>query len=263
MNVNQQRSTFSPNVTFAYPFLVATNANTGAKTCTHWQPYVDIATGELLAEVHPFHTMSLFSVYQIKVEKTPVQLQVADPEQIPLCCSIACWEFKQMTSPFLHPELIVQRAHCTKHVAAVYADWVPVLASLWHRETLEPRKSLPGFFELVKWWSARNFRTHRNDAHLYHWLHSSSVKGNWNLHLQGVRGANKSSVSLSYQYWTHNSCNDNNLECRVWQSQSGLPTLQLEPQGQSSLALSANWQVNFDSCQSNRLFIWQAEDPQV
>lgn len=51
MNVNQQRSTFSPNVTFAAPFIVSTNAATGAKTCTHWQAYVDVASGELLAEV--------------------------------------------------------------------------------------------------------------------------------------------------------------------------------------------------------------------
>jgi hypothetical protein len=50
MNINQQRSTFSPNSTYAEPFIVNTNAATGAKSCTHFQPYVDVATGELRAE---------------------------------------------------------------------------------------------------------------------------------------------------------------------------------------------------------------------
>ena len=59
MNINQQRSTFSPNSTYAEPFIVNTNAATGVKSCTHFQPYVDVATGELRAEVSHRHIIQL------------------------------------------------------------------------------------------------------------------------------------------------------------------------------------------------------------
>lgn len=49
MNVNLQRSTFVPNVTYNSSIIVAIRNN--QPSCTHFAPYVDLSTGELKAEV--------------------------------------------------------------------------------------------------------------------------------------------------------------------------------------------------------------------
>lgn len=49
MVVNLQRSTFSPNVTYNSSLILAVSR--GTTSCTHFAPYVDLATGELMAEV--------------------------------------------------------------------------------------------------------------------------------------------------------------------------------------------------------------------
>lgn len=51
MTVNLQRSTFNPNVTLNGSLILYPNRNT--TSCTHFAPYVDLATGELMAEVCP------------------------------------------------------------------------------------------------------------------------------------------------------------------------------------------------------------------
>lgn len=48
MNVNQQRSTFAPNATLNGS-LIVTAGRTGP-SCTHFQTYIDLTTGELMAE---------------------------------------------------------------------------------------------------------------------------------------------------------------------------------------------------------------------
>ncbi len=49
MMVNQQRSTFAPNATLNGS-LIVTAGRTGP-SCTHFQTYIDLTTGELMAEV--------------------------------------------------------------------------------------------------------------------------------------------------------------------------------------------------------------------
>lgn len=51
MVVNGQRSTFNPNVTYNSSIIVA--QRNGMPSCTHFTPYIDLNTGELMAEVRP------------------------------------------------------------------------------------------------------------------------------------------------------------------------------------------------------------------
>ena len=49
MMVNQQRSTFAPNATYNGSLIVTQGAR--GPSCTHFQPYIDLTTGQLMAEV--------------------------------------------------------------------------------------------------------------------------------------------------------------------------------------------------------------------
>lgn len=46
---NLQRTSFQPNVTYNNRLILGLNRN--LTTCTHFMPFVDTATGELMAEV--------------------------------------------------------------------------------------------------------------------------------------------------------------------------------------------------------------------
>ena len=61
MMVNQQRSTFAPNATYNGSLIVTQNAR--GPSCTHFQPYIDLTTGELMAEVS--HTQHLLDFTHI------------------------------------------------------------------------------------------------------------------------------------------------------------------------------------------------------
>jgi hypothetical protein len=49
ISANQQRSTFSPNATLNGSIIVTAGRN-GAPSCTHFSAYVDLTTGDLMAE---------------------------------------------------------------------------------------------------------------------------------------------------------------------------------------------------------------------
>jgi len=54
IRADQQRSTYAPNATYNGSLIVTAGSN-GAPSCTHFQAYIDLTTGELMAEVTPTH----------------------------------------------------------------------------------------------------------------------------------------------------------------------------------------------------------------